>query len=236
MKHLDKPVLIHICKDKTLSYRRKHQPVFNKVALPVFSVHNEYEAEQLLLAVGRRQYTTHPLMPDQPWFKITLAGPLDFKTLLDMEDLPAVEAKLLAAYNRVKERQVIVDYYSFSINRRLDAIILDGPSERLLAAIYKRDVGCYQLYGISPDVTFLERAIRDNEAMASFATEPEARAAALGYVIALATITGDTDPADENAPELKDIIKSFAQGVQEAVDSVGPGGPNVMEPWNRSVS
>lgn len=101
-KHLGKPVKIHCCKDRTLSYRTRREPVLNGVALPVFSVNTKEEAEELLLLVGRRQYEDHPNMPDRPWMKITLDGELDFKPLLDLDDLPAVTDKLRRAYERMQ--------------------------------------------------------------------------------------------------------------------------------------
>lgn len=54
--HLNRQVLIHCCKDKTLSYRTRDEPIFNGVAIPVFSVDSKAEADSLLLLVGRLQY------------------------------------------------------------------------------------------------------------------------------------------------------------------------------------
>jgi hypothetical protein len=98
---LSRPILIHCCKDKTLSYRTKGR-IFNGVALPVFSVDSVDEAEALLTLVGRTQYGEHPHIPGQLWRKITLDGSLDFKRHLDVEDLNAVTAKLSKAYAILK--------------------------------------------------------------------------------------------------------------------------------------
>lgn len=100
-QHLDQPVKIHVCKDKTLTARAPGEPVFNEVAIPVFSVRDMSEATNLIILVSRVQYEEHPLLPNQPWFKITLDGALDFKQELDLKDLPAVQAKLLVAYERM---------------------------------------------------------------------------------------------------------------------------------------
>lgn len=96
--YLSRPVLIHVCKDKTLSYRTKNEPIFNGVAIPVFSVENEQEAVTLLRLVGRQQYQEHPKIPGRPWLKITLDGALDFKQELDYDDLDSVTDKLKTAY------------------------------------------------------------------------------------------------------------------------------------------
>lgn len=97
--HLSREVLIHCCKDRTLTYRTRREPIFNGVALPVFSVDSKEEAETLLLLVGRRQYVEHPKLPGRPWLKITLDGALDLKLHLDLDDLPAVTAKLQSRYD-----------------------------------------------------------------------------------------------------------------------------------------
>ncbi len=57
------------------------------------------------MSVGRKQYTDHPGLPDQPWFKITLDGELDFKPLLDLDDLDTVTAKLEMAWNLIQQRR-----------------------------------------------------------------------------------------------------------------------------------
>lgn len=67
-----RPVMIHICKeDGTISYRRKGKPVFNGVALPVFSVDTEEQAEAIQIRFGRLQYVEHPAMPGRPWYRWT---------------------------------------------------------------------------------------------------------------------------------------------------------------------
>lgn len=100
---LDRKWLIHCCKDKTITYRTRDQPIFNRVALPVYSVDTEKEAEALTILCCRRQYEEHPLIPGKPWYRITLDGELDFKQHLDYEDIPAVTAKLHDRYQQIKE-------------------------------------------------------------------------------------------------------------------------------------
>ena len=59
----NRPIKIHCCKDRTLSYRSEDEPIFNGVAIQVFSVNSEIEAEVLINLVGITQYEQHPLLP-----------------------------------------------------------------------------------------------------------------------------------------------------------------------------
>ncbi len=101
--NLDRKILIHCCKDRTLTYRTKEQEIFNGVALPVYSVDTIEEAQALIVITCRAQYERHPLLPGQPWYKITLDGPLDLKTELDVEDLLAVVDKLETRHQQMKD-------------------------------------------------------------------------------------------------------------------------------------
>lgn len=103
--YLEGKYLIHCCKDRTLTYRTKEQPIFNGVAIPVYSVDTQQEAEDLIILTCRKQYKEHPLMRGKPWFKITLDGALDFKPYLDYEDLDAVKAKLKNSHEILKSRR-----------------------------------------------------------------------------------------------------------------------------------
>ena len=89
--NLTKPILIHVCKDRTLSYRNRRQPIFNEVALPVHSVADVNTARKLIKLVGERQYTEHPLIPGDAWYKLPLGPALLY---LETTDLPACTAKL----------------------------------------------------------------------------------------------------------------------------------------------
>lgn len=64
-------IVIHICKDGTISYRTREEPVFNGVALPVFTVDTVEQAEAIQVRFGRRQYTEHPQIPGKGWYKIS---------------------------------------------------------------------------------------------------------------------------------------------------------------------
>lgn len=68
---LSRPVLIHICKDGTISYRRHGEPVLNGVAIPVFSVNTVEEAKEIQVRFGRRQYTPHP-GNGMDWYRISV--------------------------------------------------------------------------------------------------------------------------------------------------------------------
>lgn len=64
-------VMIHICKDGTISYRTRDQKVFNGRALPVFSVDTIEQAKEAQVLFGRQQYVEHPQIPGQPWYRWT---------------------------------------------------------------------------------------------------------------------------------------------------------------------
>lgn len=106
LKGEDHPVNIHLCKDRTLSFRRRgtKEPVFNGVAVPVLSVRSETEAEELLLLVGTRQYERHPHPKYRHMFWMKLFnGVAEGKTYLDPEDVPEAEDYLHKAYQRLLE-------------------------------------------------------------------------------------------------------------------------------------
>lgn len=63
------------------------------------------DAEDLIMLVGRQQYTEHPDVPGRPWFKITLSGATDFQQHLEYENLGEVSAKLEEAWQRIVERR-----------------------------------------------------------------------------------------------------------------------------------
>ena len=70
-RHLLRPIMIHICKDGTISYRHPYEPVFNLAALPVFSVSTVQQAKDIQVMFGVKQYIAHPDMPGQPWYRWT---------------------------------------------------------------------------------------------------------------------------------------------------------------------
>jgi hypothetical protein len=67
--YFSRPILIHICKDGTISYRTRTQPVFNGRALAVFSVDTEQQAEDVQVLFGRKQYEEHPEIPGKAWYR-----------------------------------------------------------------------------------------------------------------------------------------------------------------------
>jgi hypothetical protein len=91
-----RPVKIHICKDGTISYRRPSDRILNGVAMPVFSVDNEDQAQAIQIRFGRQQYVNHPEQPDRPWYRISVLGdgkdPVlrDGKGFLEVDDLPGI--------------------------------------------------------------------------------------------------------------------------------------------------
>lgn len=92
---LKRTILIHCCKDRTLTYRNRRQPIFNNVAIPVFSVNNVEEARSLIRMVSNLQYEEHPLNPGDDWFRIDMGI---HRPLLEPSDLQEVADKLESAY------------------------------------------------------------------------------------------------------------------------------------------
>lgn len=95
---LSRPILIHVCKDGTISYRTRRQKVFNGVALPVFSVDTEEQARDIQVRFGRRMYDSHPKIPGRPWYKLSVLrdgsdpamrgdGALDYSDLDGISDM-----------------------------------------------------------------------------------------------------------------------------------------------------
>lgn len=71
---LSRDIKIHICRDGTFTYRSDDEPVFNGVAIPVYSVDTKEEAERLQTLMCSRNRLEHPLLPDQPWMYIAGFG------------------------------------------------------------------------------------------------------------------------------------------------------------------
>lgn len=99
--NFDRPIMIHICKDGTISYRDKRTKtkVFNGRALPVFSVDTVYDAKQLQVRFGRLQYGPHPEAKAHTgtlnWYKLNDFGG-------ELEDLDGVTEMFAAFYARRK--------------------------------------------------------------------------------------------------------------------------------------
>jgi hypothetical protein len=92
---LGRNVLIHICADGTVTFRRRLDPLFNIGALPVASVDTVEEAQALLVLLCRVQPTDHHQLPGQPWYRyVPFSG--------DMDGLPAVEKAFAKAYNDLR--------------------------------------------------------------------------------------------------------------------------------------
>lgn len=108
----NRPVLLHLCKDGTISYRTRGEPVFNGVALPVFSVDTPEQAQDFQVRFGRRQYTEHPQIPGKPWFRLSHRPWVEGEMVLppdglDYEDVEHVttmfQAHWRAHHAKVKE-------------------------------------------------------------------------------------------------------------------------------------
>lgn len=98
--NFERPIMLHVCKDGTVSYRDKRTKtkVFNGRALPVFSVNTVEEAKLIQVRFCRLQYGPHPqAKPDtgtQDWYVLTsFSGELD--------DLDRVAAEFADFYAEV---------------------------------------------------------------------------------------------------------------------------------------
>tara|TARA_B100000749_G_scaffold280675_1_gene277871 strand:- start:2195 stop:2560 length:366 start_codon:yes stop_codon:yes gene_type:complete len=88
---LSRDVLIHICRDGTLTYRTRDEAVFNGAALPAFSVNSKKEAKSLIVLVGVAQHSKHPLLPNDTWYTYPGFGG-------EIEDIASVAAHLRKCY------------------------------------------------------------------------------------------------------------------------------------------
>lgn len=66
-----RPIMVHVCRDGTVTFRRRDEPVFNGRALPVFSVNTPEEAEAIQVRFCRAQWKAHPLMPGKTWYRLS---------------------------------------------------------------------------------------------------------------------------------------------------------------------
>lgn len=106
-------VFIHCCKDGTCSLRRPNQPIFNGVALAVYVVPNMDAAIALQVLMCFRTHYQHPDMKKgDDWYKFndvrqsphrgSSMPPWEGEPLpvFDVDDLPYLQAKIHACYER----------------------------------------------------------------------------------------------------------------------------------------
>lgn len=94
---LERPVMLHVCKDGTITFRRRGQPVFNGRALAFFSVETEEEAQTLQVLMCSAQYGEHPDLPGETWYRRwQFSGELD--------GLPEICDDFAKAYQSVLDR------------------------------------------------------------------------------------------------------------------------------------
>lgn len=91
MTNLSRPILIHCCRDGTITYRTRQERVFNSVALPVFSVNSEEEAKALQVRFCSRQHKEHPKLKGKPWYVLPNFGG-------EVDDLAGVTARFSEWY------------------------------------------------------------------------------------------------------------------------------------------
>lgn len=98
MHYLERPYILHCCKDGTITYRTRNQPIFNGRALPVFSVDTEEDAQAIQLLLCSLQYGEHPDLPGQPWYRISSFGG-------ELEDLEGITEQMTKVYKRIQANQ-----------------------------------------------------------------------------------------------------------------------------------
>jgi hypothetical protein len=109
LTHLSRRFMIHVCKDGTVTYRDTslREPVFNGVALPVFSCDTAEQAEALqvfgqflVIRFCRRGYEPLPQQPGRPWYRLsTLGEGVPLFRALELEDLEKVTLMFAAFYS-----------------------------------------------------------------------------------------------------------------------------------------
>lgn len=93
------PVLLHVCKDGTITYRTVKEPIFNGVALPFYSVESKEDAQALQIHLCRLQYASHPQMNHgEAWYK-------DSHWNGNVDDIPALAARYDRAYWGILDRK-----------------------------------------------------------------------------------------------------------------------------------
>lgn len=117
MNMFARPIMIHVCKDGTVTYRdkTKGEKVFNGVALPVFSVDTVEEARQIQIRFCRLQYGKHPHRngPAEWYVLNAFSGELDGLDLVTAEfaTFYAEHVKKTAEWKRwaAKLREQLID-------------------------------------------------------------------------------------------------------------------------------
>ena len=82
---LSRPIKLDCCKDGTITIRKPGEQAFNGKALSFFSTETWDEAQALRVVCCKAQYSEHPLLPGQTWYRdATFGGELeDLGTLAD---------------------------------------------------------------------------------------------------------------------------------------------------------
>ena len=95
LRDLSRPVILQVCPDGTVTFRRRGQPVFNGRALPFFSVADETEAKDLQALLCALQDEKHPQLPGQPWYR-------RYQFSLGVDGITKLRAEFRDAYERLQ--------------------------------------------------------------------------------------------------------------------------------------
>lgn len=93
-------IVLQLCKDGTISYRTRGEPVFNGAALPVFTVDTIEQAQQFQVRFGRLQHGPHPQIPDKRWYRLSRRPWKDGEVAIPEEGLDYADLELTTAMFR----------------------------------------------------------------------------------------------------------------------------------------
>jgi hypothetical protein len=98
---LSREYIIHICHDRTFTIRKKGEPVFNGVALPVFSTDTLEQAKSLQMLHCKRNLVEHPDLPGQPWMRFFFPNDPNQNQLIEYHELERVANVLRESAKRM---------------------------------------------------------------------------------------------------------------------------------------
>ncbi len=95
-QHFDRPIMMDISKDGTITYRPRAATVFGN-AIPIFSVDTEEEARRMLTYLCTEQTREHPMLPGMRWYRFDefTGNPADIADVVE---------QFASAYHRLKQK------------------------------------------------------------------------------------------------------------------------------------
>jgi len=96
-QHFDRPIMMDISKDGTITFRPRTASMAFGTAFPIFSVNTEEEARWLLTYLCTEQTKEHPLLSGMRWYIFD-----DFTG--NPADIAHVVEQFAAAYARLRQK------------------------------------------------------------------------------------------------------------------------------------